>query len=185
MRLKAPLVRCSPLGEPRTGCGRCRAAGTQPLCCPASRPTAAHSGVGGSLSFLRSCSLPPVAQPSTHSLGEKASHTVGNLCSWQHRRGWGANRTWLSDISRIAAAENWLCLAAVVDLRTRRVVGWAMHRQITAGPARAAPPARQARAPNAIDRWFPPLSTAPHWCVRGRPSIARGHLAQCQARSTP
>lgn len=33
---------------------------------------------------------------------------------------------WISDITYIPTAEGWLYLAAVMDLRTRRIVGWAM-----------------------------------------------------------
>jgi transposase InsO family protein len=47
----------------------------------------------------------------------------------------GPNRIWLSDITYIATGEGWLYLAAVVDLYTRRVVGWAMGQRMTAGLA--------------------------------------------------
>jgi transposase InsO family protein len=36
------------------------------------------------------------------------------------------NRVWLADLTYIWTAEGWLHLAAVLDLCTRRVVGWAM-----------------------------------------------------------
>src|SRR3954468_8214204 len=36
------------------------------------------------------------------------------------------NRVWLSDLTYIWTAEGWLYLAAVLDLFSRRVVGWAM-----------------------------------------------------------
>jgi putative transposase len=36
------------------------------------------------------------------------------------------NQTWLSDITYVATAEGWLYLAVVLDLYSRRVVGWAM-----------------------------------------------------------
>lgn len=36
------------------------------------------------------------------------------------------NRVWLADITYIWTAEGWLYLAAVLDLYTRKVVGWAM-----------------------------------------------------------
>ena len=46
----------------------------------------------------------------------------------------GINRIWLSDITYIRTDEGWLYLAAVLDLYSRRIVGWAMsdslHRQI-------------------------------------------------------
>src|SRR5450755_117355 len=38
----------------------------------------------------------------------------------------GANETWVADITYIPTREGWLYLAAVEDLYSRRVVGWAM-----------------------------------------------------------
>jgi len=37
------------------------------------------------------------------------------------------NRIWLADITYIATGEGWLYLAAVLDLATRKVVGWSMR----------------------------------------------------------
>jgi putative transposase len=37
------------------------------------------------------------------------------------------NRVWLADITYIPTGEGWLYLAAVLDLATRKVVGWAMR----------------------------------------------------------
>ncbi len=37
------------------------------------------------------------------------------------------NRVWLADITYIPAGEGWLYLAAVLDLATRKVVGWSMR----------------------------------------------------------
>ena len=37
------------------------------------------------------------------------------------------NRIWLVDITYIATGEGWLYLAAVLDLATRKIVGWAMR----------------------------------------------------------
>jgi putative transposase len=37
------------------------------------------------------------------------------------------NRVWLADITYIATAEGWLYLAAVMDLYSRKIVGWAMR----------------------------------------------------------
>jgi putative transposase len=37
------------------------------------------------------------------------------------------NRKWLADITYIPTAEGWLYLAAVLDLHSRKVVGWAME----------------------------------------------------------
>lgn len=37
------------------------------------------------------------------------------------------NRVWLADITYIATGQGWLYLAAVLDLATRKIVGWAMR----------------------------------------------------------
>jgi putative transposase len=37
-----------------------------------------------------------------------------------------ANRVWVSDITYIATAEGWMYLCVVLDLYSRRVVGWSM-----------------------------------------------------------
>lgn len=37
------------------------------------------------------------------------------------------NRIWLADITYIATEEGWLYLAAVLDLATRKIVGWSMR----------------------------------------------------------
>lgn len=42
------------------------------------------------------------------------------------------NQVWLSDITYIATEEGWLYLAAVLDLATRKVVGWAMREHLRA-----------------------------------------------------
>jgi transposase InsO family protein len=42
------------------------------------------------------------------------------------------NQKWLSDITYIPTQEGWLYLAAVLDLYSRRIVGWAMSERMTA-----------------------------------------------------
>lgn len=37
------------------------------------------------------------------------------------------NRVWLADITYLATGEGWLYLAAVLDLATRKIVGWSMR----------------------------------------------------------
>ena len=37
------------------------------------------------------------------------------------------NRVWLADITCIATGEGWLYLAAVLDLATRKIVGWSLR----------------------------------------------------------
>jgi len=43
------------------------------------------------------------------------------------------NRKWVSDITYIDTAEGWLYLASILDLYSRRVVGWAMAEEINTG----------------------------------------------------
>lgn len=43
-----------------------------------------------------------------------------------------ANRVWVSDITQIRCEEGWLYLAVILDLYSRRVVGWAADVQNTA-----------------------------------------------------
>jgi putative transposase len=42
------------------------------------------------------------------------------------------NEKWGSDITYIPTAEGWLYLAAVMDLHSRKIVGWAMDKRMTA-----------------------------------------------------
>ncbi len=44
----------------------------------------------------------------------------------------GPNQKWIADFTYIWTAEGWLYVAAVVDLFSRRVVGWAMKAEMTA-----------------------------------------------------
>ena len=39
----------------------------------------------------------------------------------------GPNTVWVADITFVPTGEGWLYLAVVLDLHSRRVVGWAMH----------------------------------------------------------
>ena len=41
------------------------------------------------------------------------------------------NQIWLADITYIPTQEGWLYLAAVLDLYSRRIIGWAMDRRMT------------------------------------------------------
>jgi putative transposase len=46
--------------------------------------------------------------------------------------GWLPNKAWTTDITYLPTDEGWLYLAAIVDLGTRRVVGWAMSGRMSA-----------------------------------------------------
>ena len=47
--------------------------------------------------------------------------------------GWAVNRAWVADITYVATVEGWLYLAVVMDLASRRIVGWSMSDRIKAG----------------------------------------------------
>ena len=42
----------------------------------------------------------------------------------------GANQVWVADITYVPTLEGWLYLAAIMDLYSRRIVGWATSRQL-------------------------------------------------------
>jgi len=44
--------------------------------------------------------------------------------------GWRPNQAWVSDITFIATGEGWLYLAAILDLASRRIVGWSMSERM-------------------------------------------------------
>ena len=46
--------------------------------------------------------------------------------------GWPINRAWVGDITYVATDEGWLYLAAVMDLGSRRIVGWSMSERMKA-----------------------------------------------------
>jgi putative transposase len=46
--------------------------------------------------------------------------------------GWLPNRAWVADLTYIATDEGWLYLACVLDLASRRIVGWSMSDRIKA-----------------------------------------------------
>lgn len=46
--------------------------------------------------------------------------------------GWRVNQAWVADITYVATDEGWLYLACVMDLASRRIVGWSMSNRISA-----------------------------------------------------
>ena len=46
--------------------------------------------------------------------------------------GWRVNEAWVADITYIATGEGWLYLAVIMDLASRRIVGWSMSERIKA-----------------------------------------------------
>ena len=62
--------------------------------------------------------------------GERAA-VAGNLLDRSFEAA-APNRKWIADFTYIWTAEGWLYVAAVIDLFSRRVVGWAMRAEMTA-----------------------------------------------------
>ena len=60
-----------------------------------------------------------------------ASATAPNLLDRQFSAA-APNRKWIADFTYIWTAEGWLYVAAVIDLFSRRVVGWSMNASMTA-----------------------------------------------------
>ena len=56
---------------------------------------------------------------------------VGNVLDRQFSAD-APNRKWVADFTYIWTAEGWLYVAAVIDLFSRRVVGWSMKAEMTA-----------------------------------------------------
>ena len=46
--------------------------------------------------------------------------------------GWRINQAWVADITYVHTGEGWLYLATVMDLASRRIVGWSMSHRINA-----------------------------------------------------
>jgi transposase InsO family protein len=68
----------------------------------------------------------PVTTDSRHG-NAVAPHLLARQCDVEP-----FNTVWAGDITYLWTAEGWLYLAAVLDLHSRNVVGWAMSRRIDA-----------------------------------------------------
>lgn len=66
-----------------------------------------------------------VTTNSKHSL-PVAPNILGGRFDWEH-----PNQAWVGDITYIPTNEGWLYLAVLLDLFSRRVVGWAMDKHMT------------------------------------------------------
>lgn len=49
----------------------------------------------------------------------------------RHFNGWVPDRAWVGDVTYVATQEGWLYLAAILDLASRRVVGWSLRDRMT------------------------------------------------------
>jgi putative transposase len=62
--------------------------------------------------------------------GVRGAAVAPNVLAWTFTAA-SANRKWVADFTYLWTAEGWLYVAAVVDLFSRRVVGWSMHATMT------------------------------------------------------
>lgn len=46
--------------------------------------------------------------------------------------GWAPNQAWVADVTYVTSAQGWLYLACVIDLASRKVIGWAMSDRLHA-----------------------------------------------------
>lgn len=60
------------------------------------------------------------------------AHPVADNVLARRFEGWAPNRAWCADITYLATDEGWLYLACVLDLGTRRIVGWSMSSRLNA-----------------------------------------------------
>jgi putative transposase len=65
-------------------------------------------------------------------LGERAAAAVAANVLDRSFQAPAPNRKWIADFTCISTAEGWLYVAAVLDLFSRRVVGWSMSARMTA-----------------------------------------------------
>ena len=102
-------------------------------------------------------------------------------CSTASSRSTAPNVAWVTDITYIWTREGWLYLAAILDLFSRRVVGWAMSERIDRAARRSRPCAMALGRTRARRR--PPPSLRPRLAVRERrlPRRARRSAASSAA----
>jgi putative transposase len=66
-----------------------------------------------------------------HTTNSDHARTIAdNLLARQFATGSSLNRIWTSDITCIGTSEGWLYLATVMDIASRKIVGWSMSERI-------------------------------------------------------
>jgi putative transposase len=64
--------------------------------------------------------------------GERSKAAIASNVLDRQFEASGPNQKWVADFTYIWTAEGWLYVAAVIDLFSRRVVGWSMNAAMTA-----------------------------------------------------
>jgi len=75
------------------------------------------------------------------------------------------NQKWAGDISYIWTREGWLYLAVILDLHSRRVIGWAVSNRMKHDPL----PGRRCHASPRGALWSPPRGCIFHTPSHGLP----------------
>ena len=109
------------------------------------------------------------------------------------RRNFGpprADRVWGADVTQFRTDEGWLHFAGVVDLYSRRVVGWAMRptppwRSATELPSSGSPVRSDPRATASTIRWSRPCGPRSSGNWPGSTGDARGRRGTCCVRPVP
>jgi putative transposase len=74
----------------------------------------------------------PKRRRQPHDVGERLEHTIAPNILDRAFVASAANQKWVADFTYIWTGEGWLYVAVVIDLYSRRVVGWSMSSQMTA-----------------------------------------------------
>ena len=75
---------------------------------------------------------PVYRKPYRVTTDSKHSKTISPNVLCRRLTGWQVNQAWTSDITYITTGEGWLYLAVIMDLASRRIVGWSMSDRIKA-----------------------------------------------------
>lgn len=83
-------------------------------------------------SLLRQALRPTYRQP--YRVTTDSAHAKPVATNVLDRRfdGWAINQAWLADVTYIPTDEGWLYLACVLDLGSRKIVGWSMNQRMKA-----------------------------------------------------
>jgi putative transposase len=74
----------------------------------------------------------PKRRRQPHDVGQRLEHTIAPNLLDRAFVASSANQKWVADFTYIWTSEGWLYVAVVIDLYSRRAVGWSMSSQMTA-----------------------------------------------------
>ena len=83
-------------------------------------------------SLKRQCLRPVYRRPYRVTTDSRHAKPVAENVLDRRFDGWATNQAWVADITYIPTGEGWLYLACVLDLGSRRIVGWSMNERMKA-----------------------------------------------------